>query len=162
VRKDQHVRVSTLLSRAETPFIDLSHMGECPTIQLSRVFPKKLNVKDDFDSERFFCAGKSSIRVKSAFLLLSILWWGSYRWCLRLDANDSLCMWLFHTVCSVSRNGWEPWQDILLWHPGPWLKFWDNLLITSLLAPLNNLLGKGRKRTLVQLQCRHRVCCNFV
>jgi hypothetical protein len=61
------VSVATLLSRATIPIIDLSHMGECPTIQLSRVLPKKLNVEDDFDGERFFCAGKS-IRVKSAYI----------------------------------------------------------------------------------------------
>jgi hypothetical protein len=46
---DQHASVETLLSRAEIPIIDLSHMGECPTVQFSPVVPKKLNVKEDYN-----------------------------------------------------------------------------------------------------------------
>jgi hypothetical protein len=50
---DQHAKVDTLLSRAEVPIIDLSHMGECLTFQLPRVLHKKLDIRHDSDGVCF-------------------------------------------------------------------------------------------------------------
>lgn len=57
--------IETLLSKAEIPIIDLSHMGEYLTYQFPPVLAKKPNARIGFD---VFCIGELNILAKLPYV----------------------------------------------------------------------------------------------